>query len=568
MMVMLFTGIGMIILTSVMKWTSTNSQLTDRNNQYYTSVSAAEAATEKVLGRITMDYVAGGDQRVTDNFATYSTLVPTSSENPFWGNYRFSNGRGTNDRTYILRMTNTVYKALQAKYAGLNGYASDYRILSNARPVNSLQQVGGAVQQDVQLAGIPIFQFAVFYGMSLEVNPGAPMNILGRVHSNGDIWNGGASDLTYWSGVTAVGTITKTRHPLDPAGVGGQGTVTYIQPDQKKSGAAPLSLPIGSLTNNIHQIIDVPPAGESPTSDLGYQRYYNKADLLISVLDNSVVVAAKDTYANVSNSIPFVQATFMTTNKTFFDQREGKTVKVTEIDVDKLGKWSSSNPTMGVFLKSKFGSSGKELNSIYVSDRRTVTSSELAAVRIINGEKLPTRGLTVATENPLYVLGHFNAPNPGSTNTSSSRPASLVCDALTALSASWNDTNSTASYTNRPAVDTTINAAMLTGIVSTTNSPSRYSGGVQNVARFLEDWSNRTLTYNGSIVVLFDSTKATGSFQQPGRYYSIPNRNFNFDQNFTTQANLPPGTPELRAPYRTDWKNPPINTINYVQTSF
>ena len=85
---------------------------------------------------------------------------------------------------------------------------------------------------------------------------------------------------------------------------------------------------------------------------------------------------------------------------------------------------------------------GNSPNLIYVADQRSTTSSQLAGVRLINGQTLPSRGLTVSTPNPLHVKGHFNQPTAaylGTTNTSNAKPASLVSDALTLLSSAWDD---------------------------------------------------------------------------------------------------------------------------------
>jgi len=110
------------------------------------------------------------------------------------------------------------------------------------------------------------------------------------------------------------------------------------------------------------------------------------------------------------------------------------------------------------------------LTSVYVVDRRTLPATSLGAVRVVNGLRLPPNGLTVATGRPLYVLGDYNtdSANRGSTNTSTSRPASLVADAITILSDSWTDANSTNAVGSRTASSTTVNAAFLTGVVETT----------------------------------------------------------------------------------------------------
>jgi len=38
-----------MLLTTIMNWTSETARLTDRQNEYYTTADAAEAATEKIL---------------------------------------------------------------------------------------------------------------------------------------------------------------------------------------------------------------------------------------------------------------------------------------------------------------------------------------------------------------------------------------------------------------------------------------------------------------------------------------------------------------------------------------
>ncbi len=202
--------------------------------------------------------------------------------------------------------------------------------------------------------------------------------------------------------------------------------------------------------------------------------------------------------------------------------------------------------------------------------------TNLHAVRLANGSIIPTNaapsgaatGLTVATENPLYVWGNYNLPNAahaGTTNTTATFPASLVCDAITILSASWTDSgygNGSASLGSRGAASTTVNAAIIAGSVYTTGSAvGQWSGGVHNLTRLLESWSGQTLTLNSSLVNLYDSAKATTQFQNPNIYYTAPSRNFNFDQNFLNAAKLPPGTPTVSVISRSKWTTVAINTI-------
>ena len=85
------------------------------------------------------------------------------------------------------------------------------------------------------------------------------------------------------------------------------------------------------------------------------------------------------------------------------------------------------------------------LNSVYTIDNRPMTTTSVAAVRVANGTQLPADGFTVATPTPLYVKGNSTSttvPTPRSDlhNTANTKPAALIGDAITMLSASWNDT--------------------------------------------------------------------------------------------------------------------------------
>src|SRR5436190_6433321 len=146
MMVMFFGGIGLLALAGALSWTTTNGNLIYRNNQHYRTVAAAEAATEKILTRITRDFKNGSEATVYANRSTYATLVPTSAENPVWGNFVFNNAQGGNGQTYIERTAAVSYVPLESQYSGLSGFASTYRVVSNAREASGLYTTPAAVQ--------------------------------------------------------------------------------------------------------------------------------------------------------------------------------------------------------------------------------------------------------------------------------------------------------------------------------------------------------------------------------------------------------------------------------------
>jgi hypothetical protein len=217
--------------------------------------------------------------------------------------------------------------------------------------------------------------------------------------------------------------------------------------------------------------------------------------------------------------------------------------------------WSGTNQN----IRPAIGN--RDVSSLYIADMRTQTTSTESGVRVKNGQTLPSLGLTVSSPNPLYVQGNYNAPSAylGTTNTSTTKPAALIGDSINVLSTTWNDANSGLSIANRNAGDTTVNAAFLAGIVPS-NGVS-YSGGVENFPRFLENWSGRTMTYNGSMVVMFYSEIATAPWGSSD-VYSPPNRNWAFDLNFLDVTKLPPGTPEVRALIRGEWALVRANSTN------
>ena len=592
LMVIVMGTISLVLLKATLARTASTALMNERNNQYVATLYAAEAATEKVIARMRYDYTSGNDSYVTNNLSIYRGYVPTTAEDPYWGKFEFRDPIGSTDKTYVQCASNRVYTPLQSQYYGLNGWRTIYRVISNVRQVGSPYAISAAVQQDVELDSIPVFQFAIFYNSRLEFTWAAPFVIRGRTHANGHIFTGSASDLTFKELVTCTGIITKTNwdgHTQSEY----TGKVIYATNISGGyiTNVPVLQLPIG--TNNstaaVREIVNIPPGGEDPSSPMGQQRYYNKAGINLFISNSTVTAVIKGSFADASPLV--IQTNFSTTNyanivtnfpfltltNSFTDAREGKTVKATQVDIGKYGRWLSTNP----IVTTKFPSGGGSYpNILYVADFRTRTSTELAAVRLSNAQILPTNGpaggqptgLSVVTPNPLYVWGHYNCPNGshlGDTNTTQTFPASLVSDALTILSPNWADSRSTNTLANRDAISTTVNAAILTGVVfSTGPTADKFSGGVMNLPRLLEDWGNGgtsiVLTLNTSIVNLFDSVRATNQFQNPGVYYYAPSRQFSFDQNFTDPSKQPPGTPMLGAILRSKWSAPPPNTVTYA----
>ncbi len=576
MMVMFFTAVGFLYLSGAMNWAIINSNYNERNNQYQTTLYAAESADEKVVSAMFSDFKTYGQSYLTAHLSNYRTMVPTNSENSFWSDYEFNNAQSTVGQVYVMANGSTVITNLSGKYAGLAGTRIPYKIITNARNKKSRFAITNAVQEEVSFTTISIFQFAIFYNGLLEFTRSSTLNVRGRVHSNSNIYYGTISGASqdFWNDVTSTQTIVAQVPWFGLSSLPAPVTFHGLKTEHAPS----MTLPIG--TNNtsaaVHQVIEMPPSTEAISSAMGQQRYYNKAELLILVSNNTVTVGVKVPYDATTNNITWTNAStyqaasnFISTNAVFYDQRQDKTNQVTDIDVGKFINWASSNST----VISKLGS-GNPPALLYIADNRT-RSGFNRAIRLKNAQTLPSRGLTVASPNALYVQGHFNCPTAalGTTNTSNTKAASLVGDALTVLSSNWVDAAGVSNYTSRVASDTTVNAGIIAGNVETTGTGSGLtdnSGGAMNLPRLLEDWTSRTLTLNGSLVCLYQSQQAnvqytsTSATIAQGLYYMPPTRNINFDYNFADPSKLPPGAPVITVLERLKWVVPPINTITYT----
>lgn len=185
------------------------------------------------------------------------------------------------------------------------------------------------------------------------------------------------------------------------------------------------------------------------------------------------------------------------------------------------------------------------------------------AIKVINGTlgNLPLTalggGVTVASENPVYVQGNFNANSASGFAASGEAPAAVIADAVTLLSTAYTDLRGFQFPTqtnSRPAAQSYFRLAIAGGkninfpIPTTWAACSDYGtdGGVHNFLRYLENWSGVTSNYQGSLVSLYYSRQAVGTFKSCGVVYGAPTRNYSFDTNFLNPPQLPPGTPRFQ----------------------
>ncbi|GEM_PF-1214855 len=212
-------------------------------------------------------------------------------------------------------------------------------------------------------------------------------------------------------------------------------------------------------------------------------------------------------------------------------------------------------------------------------------TTALPGNRVTSGGTTNTYGgFTVASENPVYVLGQYNAsssvsfgdPSCSTATTGCHVGAAVMADAVILLSNQWSDLNSFNSPNTASGRDTPQATYYRLAIVQGKNPTATYSafsnlgggsycgpngaggvncpefgtdGGSSNFLRFLEYWNNASVYYDGSMVSLFYGEYFTSSYKPAvccSDVYGAPTRTYAFDTDFQTIALLPPGTPRLR----------------------
>jgi hypothetical protein len=380
MIVMVLAVGALLVVGSVLSWSNVTSNVTSRNNEFYATTYAAEAATEKVLSAVVCDYENYGAPVVYSKLTTYSNFIPSASDDPYWTNYTFTAGPGQTNAVVVNLINPTNIVVLGPPYQGLIMNAATYEIISTAMNNTTDFHIGAAVGQQINLGSIPIFQFAIFFQNTMEIDPGANMTINGFTHGNSSIYldpNSGVS-LTFSNDVSGSGSIVLGENPLDPTS-GRNANPNPLFDGYHLSGVNPLILPVGTntagtatnISQNVNAILQVPPAGTSPNSQTGSNYLYNKADLIVLISNNSVTVTSGvqlNSQATVISNAEW--SLWLNTNAStrFYDQRQGITIQTADIDVGKLTAWSATNNTLRPAIIAA-GRSGN-LDSLYIADLR------------------------------------------------------------------------------------------------------------------------------------------------------------------------------------------------------
>ncbi len=396
------------------------------------------------------------------------------------------------------------------------------------------------INQAIILKVMYAFQHAVFYSDDLELLPGPNMNFSGRVHSNGDMYLDSHNTLTLNSTyVRSAGGIYNKRKDEETTLPGDvrikkAGTGAYVDMDGLDSDSADWFAESqdrwkGTIKSSVHGTTKLAAPVVGSIQPDGY--YADNAG--ISIINGTLRQGAL-----VLTEGADVPAGTVATDTDFYNNREGKYVRMTNIDLRKLAGYAPGDAE-------GFPSYPNHLpaNGLVYAARDDTGAVLQPGIRLVNGTSIyRPGGLTVVSKDPVYIQGDYNTVNK--------KPTAVICDSVNLLSNNWDDANSTRSLNNRTAGNTTVNTAFIAGVSNTISG--NYNGGLENYPRFHEAWSGKTLSIRGSFVELWNSRVAQGDWLYGSPQYSAPNRNWDYDTDFNVN-NMPPFTPWTVEAQRSAW---------------
>jgi hypothetical protein len=451
-------------------------------------------------------------------------------------------------------------------YAGLFGLNQQIDVTVHADDP-SANRADAVVSVNAQT--IPLFQFGVFYEEDLEIHNGPPMTFAGWVHTNSNLYL--SSDNTFFQDlITTPGNVTWDRKAYADRRAGvwinnAAAVPVNLTFDSRSKpvpndfraasqvsfdgrlmtaahGVTPLRLPLPAGMPAV-ELVRPRAAGDAPEVRKVKEAWL--ADLYVTVdldqLGTLCVVPGAVQYLPRPNGRQAPSAAdcdliFRGRPNAFLDGREDIGVDMLDVDVGALEDWIAANQA------------GRRVDILYlnfINANAGVATADFPAVRLINGSLL-RYPLTVATDRPVYVQGDYNS--------GAWQPAAILSDAVTFLSAGWDDAPH-AVFPGNPtgaSGEMWVFAAIAAGHSATPCDyqvagcmGQHYGGGLENFPRFLERWSGVQMHYRGSLVSLFQSQFAALNEWNWRHYYDPPSRDWQFDTRFRDPTQLPPGTPVM-----------------------
>jgi hypothetical protein len=545
------------------------ARFADRSRDYAASQSAAEGAIEYAFGVWKTQIASQNAPLATSDFASLGSSAPSFPGFSYATPLQIV---GVDAYGAPGTSASNIPPVIVKDVVGYKGWRGrSYNYAAQTRVKSSYEYPAG-VKRNFEYAEVPLFQAMYFFEHNIEFYRPAEMIVSGLVHTNsyGYISGSDAGDLTFTGNLSYVTGYSETIDPPysnmwsgyvpnahDPP-IYPSGKVNQVSQVGRMEplGEDPISVLNTTDTNpnndSIREIIEPPNTSFSDDPKIATRRLYNKAGLRVNINGSTITVTgANGLTVNTTKQLEITAA--ISASTTLYDQREGKNVDVRSVDVG--------------ILRTALATGASGFNGVlYINDTTPITGAnpEPKAVRLKNGGILPDAGLTVVSENPIYIQGDYNtgatsltystvpANNNGNPNNTDSptvagytrKPSAVIGDAVMFLSNAWADSNASDAISDRTATHTTYNTAIISGFMPSGYQPAvgaqyGYSGGANNFPRFLENWTDKSCTYYGSMVELFQSKTFTGKWDT-GVIFRPPLRRWNFDTSFVD--NPPPGS--------------------------
>ena len=321
-----------------------------------------------------------------------------------------------------------------------------------------------------------------------------------------------------------------------------------------------------------------------PTDDAGIRK---KGNMFLDQRQHFMMAPA-DIYLDQFLSVPAVKSALNDA-----PGGEAGIDKILYIEMDEpdmlIGeRFKVSQDENGVWQQERYPSGGNDYT-------KGGTFHPVPCVRIRNGTD-PGMDLSIVTDRAVYVEGDFNTKVVGydSDGTELYRNTLIAGDRITQMSKSWQDAwmipcpaNSEGKnaywYTTgtkgtirpnswtypldkaqRKAVTTTINSVLMMGIYpsvpATDDTPDTgYSGGLENIIRFVENWTGQVSYFNGSIICLWN-TRDDDKWRKPGatdKVYIAPQRSWAYTKM------SPPGLPGFFAVREATWERVAWSSVDW-----
>jgi hypothetical protein len=411
------------------------------------------------------------------------------------------------------------------------------------------------------------WNWAIMFNDNLELSPDSNLTLNGWVHTNGQLYTP-SSNLTLTDRLSYVSDWNFGWDPSDTYHFGMvPGMPAYNS--EFPPGTEQPYIPFGwdpstlinttdTLTNNdsYREVIERP-ASPAETDAWADTRFYNQAAIVIEINAANVLKvytgvagsrsdATGSTDSGTKGTAWSAAQDAISVNHNIMDYRRTTgahpgPVRMVEFDMDDFRDWYPTTST-------------KAWNGIiYIVD----TSAGVGAkrgIKIVNAHRVPNGGITIASENPVYIEGDFNTGDSPPSNSGdptdstgsgyTKQPCLIAADAVMLMSNNWDNSKHDRPLAERIPTNTTVNSAIIAGNVPTNSTGTGdYSGGAENFVRFMEDWqaNGRTFTYYGSMIQFFRSVQATEPWgTNPSMAYSPPSLKWYFDKDLTTKS--PPST--------------------------